>query len=100
MGNISLFIRRIKRNKVSKTWLFVLGLWTRANSEICLIATKGTINRKSNKVSQIIDTRIEEHSKKPDIVRDKIIEFVGDIPRIELFARQTANGWDCLGNEV
>lgn len=90
----------IKRNKVSDTWFFGLGHWTRANSEICLLAIKGTIKRKSNKVSQIIDTHIEEHSKKPSIVRDKIIELVGDLPRIELFARQTAQGRDSWGNEV
>ena len=41
-----------------------------------------------------------QHSKKPDIVRDKIIELVGDLPRIELFARQKADGWDVFGNEV
>ena len=90
----------VKRNKVSDTWFFGLGHWTRANSELCLIGTKGTIKRKSNKVSQIIDTHIEEHSKKPAIVRDKIVELVGDMPRIELFARQTVDGWDCWGNEV
>lgn len=90
----------IKRNKKSDTWFFGLGFWTRANSEICLIGIKGKIERKSNKVSQIIDTHIEEHSKKPAIVREKIVELVGDLPRIELFARQTAEGWDCWGNEV
>lgn len=90
----------IKRNKVSDTWFFGLGYWTRANSEICLLATKGTIKRKSKKVSQVVDTHIEEHSKKPAIVRDKIIELVGDLPRIELFARQTADGWDSWGDEV
>lgn len=90
----------IKRNKVSDTWFFGLGHWTRANSEICLLATKGTIKRKSNKVSQVIDTHIEEHSKKPAIVRDKITELVGDLPRIELFARQTSEGWDSWGDEV
>ena len=89
----------VKRNKVSDTWFFGLGHWTRANSELCLIGTKGTIKRKSNKVSQIIDTHIEEHSKKPAIVREKIVELVGDMPRIELFARQTVDGWDCWGNE-
>ena len=90
----------VKRNKVSDTWFFGLGHWTRANAEICLIATKGTIKRVSNKVSQVVDTHIEEHSKKPAIVRDRIVELVGDLPRIELFARQTAEGWDCWGNEV
>ncbi len=79
---------------------FGLGHWTRANAELCLIATKGTIKRISSKVPQIVDTRIEEHSKKPAIVRDRIVELIGDYPRIELFARQTADGWDCWGNEV
>ena len=90
----------VKRNKVSDTWFFGLGHWTRANAELCLIATKGTIKRISSKVPQIVDTRIEEHSKKPAIVRDRIVELIGDYPRIELFARQTADGWDCWGNEV
>lgn len=49
----------VKRNKKSDTWFFGLGYWTRANSEICLIGTKGTIKRRSNKVSQIIDTHEE-----------------------------------------
>ena len=90
----------VKRNKKSNTFFFGMGYWTRANSELCLIGTKGTIKRKSNKVFQIVDTPIEEHSKKPDIVRDRIVELVGDIPRIELFARQTTNNWDCWGNEI
>ena len=90
----------VKRNKVADTWFFGLGSWTRANSEICLIATKVRVSRISNKVSQIIDTHIEDHSKKPAIVRDKIVELVGNMPRIELFARQKIQGWDCWENEV
>ena len=43
---------------------------------------------------------IEQHSKKPDIVRDRILELMGDLPRIELFARQASPGWDVWGNEV
>ena len=39
-------------------------------------------------------------SKKPDCIRDKIVELCGDLPRIELFARQTSNGWDSWGNEL
>jgi len=41
-----------------------------------------------------------QHSEKPSIVRDRIVELVGDIPRIELFARQKVEGWDAWGNEV
>ena len=90
----------IKRNKKSNTWFWGMGYWTRANSEMCLIATKGNIKRISKSVHQIIDTPIENHSKKPDVVRNKIIELVGDLPRIELFARQKVDGWDSWGNEI
>ena len=43
---------------------------------------------------------IEGHSKKPDEAREKIVALMGDVPRVELFARQTAPGWDVWGNEV
>ena len=55
---------------------------------------------KSRTVQQVILSKIEEHSKKPSEVRNRIVDLFGDIPRIELFARQTVNGWDCWGNEV
>ena len=53
-----------------------------------------------SKVSQLIISPIDKHSKKPDIVREKIVELMGDLPRIELFARQTTPGWEVFGNEV
>ena len=90
----------VKRNRKSDKWLVGLGHWTRANAELCLIGTKGTVKRKSKCISQVIDTHIEEHSKKPAVARERIVELIGDVPRIELFARQTADGWDCWGNEV
>ena len=90
---------QIKKNK-NGTNFFGVGWYTKSNSEICLIGVKGKPIKASNSISQIIETVREEHSKKPDIVRDKIVEFVGNYPRIELFARQTADGWDCWGDEV
>lgn len=89
----------IKKNKNGGNF-FGVGWYTKSNAEICLIGVKGKAPKVSNKVSQIIESIREEHSKKPDIVRDKIVEFAGDLPRIELFARQHADGWDCWGNEV
>ena len=86
--------------KKADSWFWGLGHWTRANAEICILATQGKIKRQSAKVHQIIDERIQEHSKKPDIVRDKIVQLVGDLPRIELFARQSYKGWDSWGNEI
>lgn len=78
-----------------------MGYYTRANNEICLLATKGKpLKRKSKAVRQVILSKIEEHSKKPDEIRKRIVELFGDLPRIELFARQQVEGWDCWGNEV
>ena len=90
----------IKQNKSGKGFFFGLGRWTRGNSECCLIAVKGKPKRISNSVSQLVFSPLQEHSKKPDIVREKIVELIGDKPRIELFARQSVEGWDCWGNEV
>jgi N6-adenosine-specific RNA methylase IME4 len=89
----------VKRNPVSGTPFFGLGAWTRANAELCLIAAKGQISRINNSVSQVVESPIEEHSKKPQVVRDLITKLMGELPRIELFARDTATGWDSWGNE-
>ncbi len=91
----------VKRNKCG-SWFRGIGFYTKSNCEVCLIATKGKAPKKDkhHNISQIVETVREQHSKKPDIVRDKIVEFSGDLPRIELFARQYADGWDCWGNEV
>ena len=77
-----------------------LGYWTRSNAEICLIAKKGSIKKQSNSIHQIIYEPIREHSRKPDIIRDKIVALCGDLPRIELFARNENKGWDSWGNET
>ncbi len=77
-----------------------MGYWTRANPEICLLATRGNPKRISASVHSVIDARVGKHSQKPDEVRDRIVQLMGDLPRIELFARQKVEGWDCWGNEV
>lgn len=90
----------LKLNKKSYTWFYGLGFWTRGNAELCLFATRGHPTRKSAGIHQFIISPIEQHSKKPDITREKIVALMGDIPRIELFARQEAAGWDTWGNET
>ena len=90
----------LKQNRKAKTWFFGLGFWTRSNAEICLFATKGKPKRQDNSIHQFIISPIEQHSKKPDEARDKIVQLMGDLPRVELFARQTPPGWDVWGNEV
>jgi len=91
----------IKKNKKSDSLFWGMGYYTRANTEICILATKGkTLPRLSKAVHQVVISKIREHSRKPDEVREKIVQLFGDIPRIELFARQQVEGWDCWGNEV
>lgn len=90
----------VKQNRKTPSLFWGLGFWTRANVEICLLATKGHPKRQSCGVHQVIVSPIERHSKKPDEVRDRIVSLLGDLPRVELFARQTTPGWDVWGNEV
>lgn len=90
----------VKTNKKNGKYFFGIGYYTKSNAEICLIATKGKPKPISNYVSSVIVSPRREHSRKPDEVRDKIVELMGNLPRIELFARQRTDGWDAWGNEV
>ncbi len=87
----------VKRNKKSPSWFWGMGHYTRSNAEFCLLGIKGRMKRISASVHSVIDTPIEGHSKKPSVVRDKIVELFGDVSRIELFARQNTTGWDATG---
>jgi len=92
----------VKKNIKKDTFFMGCGNYTRANSELCLLGTRGSMQKtvKSHAVRQVCDARRERHSKKPDEIRDRITELFGDLPRIELFARQKTEGWDVWGNEV
>jgi len=90
----------VKSNKNNGKPFWGMGKWTRSNTEICLIATKGKPKRLRNDIHQLIYRPIEKHSKKPPEVRDLIVKLCGDLPRVELFSRQAPMGWDYWGNEV
>lgn len=77
-----------------------VGHYTRANSEVCLLGVRGRPAVVSHSVQSAIITPRGRHSEKPAEVRDRIVELCGDVPRIELFARQVAPGWDAWGNEI
>jgi N6-adenosine-specific RNA methylase IME4 len=79
---------------------FGVGMWTRKNPEMCLLATKGHPKRLNAGVRQLQRHKVREHSQKPDEIKDEIVKLCGDLPRIELFARQKTGGWDVWGNEV
>lgn len=86
-----------------------MGRWTMGNTEMVLLATKGKPQRIRKDVKQLVISERKEHSKKPDIIRKLIVDLMGDLPRIELFARgdkkkdmfdfNRFEGWDTFGNE-
>ena len=70
--------------------------------ELCLLATRGNTKGwvKNRKVKALIQHKRMAHSKKPDEVRQRIVNLFGDLPKVELFAREKFDGWDCFGNQV
>lgn len=75
------------------------GYWTRANSEPCLLATRGHPKRLRRDVRMGIIEPRREHSRKPDCVYSRIERLV-DGPYLELFARTNRPGWTSWGNQV
>ena len=71
---------------------------------MCLLGIKKAVRArqivKSHAVHQVVISPVECHSKKPEEVKKRIVELLGDIPRIELFAREKCAGWDCWGDEI
>jgi N6-adenosine-specific RNA methylase IME4 len=76
-----------------------MGYWTRANSEPCLLATRGKPKRLHADVRQGIIEPRRQHSRKPDCVHERIERLV-EGPYLELFARQSRPGWTTWGNEA
>ena len=77
-----------------------IGKYTRKSCEYCFIGTRGNSLAKIHYQNQYYPEPKRKHSQKPDKIRDMIVTMCGDLPRIELFARQKAEGWDSWGNEV
>jgi len=90
----------IKTNKNNGKPFFGIGYYTKSNCEVCLIGVKGKPIVIDNSISSVIMETKQEHSKKPNLIRNKIVQLCGDLPRIELFAREKVEGWDAWGNEV
>ena len=94
----------LKQNRKADSWFYGMGFWTRSNAEVCLLGVSPGFRAKdqirSHRVHQVIEATFEGHSKKPDETRRRIVELLGDVPRLEMFARDRAPGWDAWGNEA
>lgn len=91
-----------KKNNQGKQVSFMGAYTKKSGCELCLIATKGKDAHKlvqKHNINSFIEYPRGEHSKKPDIIRDSIVELTGERKRIELFARDKFEGWDVWGND-
>ena len=79
-----------------------LGFFVRGRHELLLIATKGDIPapEPANRPNSVIGAPRREHSRKPDEAYELIERMYPELPKIELFARQTRPGWAAWGNEL
>ena len=91
----------IKTNPQAGTIFKGVGNYTKSNAELCLLAKRGSgVPRAHRDVAQVILEARREHSRKPDRVRGDIVRLFGDRPRLEMFARTSAEGWAVWGNET
>jgi len=95
--------------KTSKAGKIIYGqgvrpTFTKPTTELVLVGStnkKGrTFSIKDEAMGQVILAPREQHSKKPSVVRDNIVKILGDLPRLEMFARQYTPGWDCFGDQL
>jgi N6-adenosine-specific RNA methylase IME4 len=89
----------VKQNRGGEGLFTGMGYWTRANTEPCLLATRGSPERMAMDVHQVIMAPVAEHSRKPDETRTRIERLING-PYLELFARAPVPGWTVWGNEV
>lgn len=88
------------KNTGTGSWFMGMGHWSRSNAELCLLATRGKPTRADAGVNQIICAPRMRHSAKPPETRDRIVRLCGDLPRVELFAREKCPGWVSLGYDI
>lgn len=78
----------VKKNKKSDSLFWGMGYYTRANAEFCILATKGKpLPRLVRNIHQVVMTPVEEHSKKPAEVRERIEKLFGGAQRESSFLR-------------
>ena len=75
------------------------GFYTLSQCELCLVFKHGRIPapRGARNVRQLVSEKRDRHSRKPAEVRARIDAMFPDAAKIELFARDRAEGWTAWG---
>lgn len=79
-------------------WHAGLGYWSRANTELCLLGTRGKPKRIAKDVRQLVIAPRREHSRKPADVLARVERLVPG-PYLDMFSRESRPGWSAWGNE-
>ncbi|CAH6911358.1 conserved hypothetical protein [Vibrio chagasii] len=80
-----------------------MGHYTRSNAEIMILAKPkgGRVPKRINaSIRQVQYSPVTRHSAKPEKFRTLLTDLFGDLPRVELFARDKEDGWKSWGNEI
>jgi N6-adenosine-specific RNA methylase IME4 len=93
------------RYKTQAVWDKVkvgMGFWFRGQHEILMVGTRGDVSPPPQplRISSVIRCPRGRHSAKPDYVRDMIVKWFPDVPRLEMFSRLKRPGWEVFGNQV
>lgn len=95
-GPMFCWTKRSKNRKLQ----WGMGSYTRGGFELCFLGIKGRLKRQSASVHSVVESPKREHSRKPDEVRQRIEQLYGDVPKIELFAREKFDKWDVWGSAI
>ncbi len=89
-----------KQSPTGEKWAFGTGYWLRSAAEFILFGSIGQPAIKSRRERNLIVAPVREHSRKPDAMHEQLERMFPRVRKMELFARQRRDGWDCWGNEV
>jgi N6-adenosine-specific RNA methylase IME4 len=80
------------------------GHWLRNCTEHCALAVRGDVKafagRTLSNESTILRARRREHSRKPLEFHQLVEKLCPNMSKLEMFARESREGWDCWGDEA
>lgn len=96
-GGMILAARKFKGRRLFKPGP---GYYTASNAEAVLCGVRGSMKPFETMIDSVIFEPVREHSRKPEIVQDRIDRMYPHVRRLEMFARRARPGWEVWGNQV
>lgn len=93
---------KYKTHAIWNKGIMGMGYWWRGQHELLLVGTHGKVSPPPPNLreSSIYFEKRTKHSKKPSHFREFIDKCFPEATKLELFARESSEGWDTWGNEV